>query len=226
MWIASAILLVSTSSSPVWSGSLDAVTDVPLHVGARIRVESPERLRFAFSAGVLPEAYVGLINAAVVASGGYDEDTAELVAASLKESLVMRAAAGWRPFARRGFFAEANLTHVSLGGDVQGEDVFVVATGAAPPATGSGREYSVQSTLVLVGAELGWEWRLKRGVALRASLGFASTISARTTVEPKFDPIAPLLVKRFTDESEAWLDDTYRTYVHPPVVGLSAGWSF
>lgn len=211
-----------------WTTTVSAATDVPLQVGAAVRVEMPQRVRFAASAGVLPEPYVDLINTAAVEAGAYDEDTAKLVKASLKRSLVLRAAAGWRPFVRRGFYAEANYTWVSLGGDIAGEDFVALATGVDPPGgVAAQRKYDVNSTLHLLGAELGWEWTLtSRPVRLRAGLGFASTIAAETTMEPRFDPVVPALVDRFTSESEEYLDGIYLDYVHVPVVSLSAGWVF
>lgn len=220
-----AALALSTSGTSV---RVEAVTDVPLHVGAAVRAELPARVRVGASLGVLPGPYVDLINSVAVEAGAYDEDTARLIRKSLTRSLVARATAGWRPFAHRGFYVEGGYTWISLGGNVAGEDLITLATGVEPPGALAGdREYDVQSTLHLAGAEAGWEWRLRaRPIVLRTSIGFATTIAAQSTVEPRYDPLAPALVERFTDETEDYLDETYRRYVHLPVLALSASWAF
>lgn len=224
------ILAATPAPAPRWSVSAAAATDVPLLAGVAARAESPQRIRLALTMGVLPDPYLDLINATAVAAGAYDEDEAKLIKASLKQSLVVRAAGGWRPFRRRGFFAEVGYTSISLGGNVAGQDLVALATGAELPAGVDGseqREYDVASRLHLLGAEAGWEWRLRsHPVEFRTALGFATTVAAQTEVEPRFRPLVPGAVKVFTDESAAYLDGLYLDYVHVPVLSLSAGWRF
>ncbi len=210
-----------------WSLFVEPGTAFPLDVGARVTFDRG-RVRVGGEVGYLPGPYVQAINAIVIALGGYDEETAELIEKSLQSSLVVRASAGGRPLRRWGLYLEGGYTLVTLGGGVGGEDLIALATGAEPPdGTGGERDYDVASTLHLLGAETGWEWRLRQGrLQLRAGIGFVTTVAASTSVEPRFQPLLPQLQEAFTSDAEAYLDETYLTYVHAPTVVLSAGWRF
>lgn len=207
---------------------LEALTDVPVQVGVEVTVEMPWRLRASTSLGVLPGAYVDLINEVVVAAGGYDQDTAALVRGSLQNSLVWRLHAGWRPFEGHGWYFEAGYALVALGGGLSAEEVVSLATGADPPDAEPARErrYKVSSTLHMIDVEVGWEWVLWERLALRAAVGFAGTLAAATDIRPDYRPVAPRLVDAFTGESEAYLDGIYTGYVFTPVVSLAAGYRF
>lgn len=227
-WAACAVVLAAPAGPFPGQAIAELATDVPLQTGVRVRVEAPHRIRIAGTVGLLPGRYLDLVNATAVSAGAYGEDTARLVKKSLTRSLVLRIAGGWRPFPRRGLYAEAGYTWVALGGDVAGEDLVALATGIDPPDTlGSRRDYDVDSTLHLLGAELGWEWRLRaRPVVLRASLGVVTTVAARTSIEPRFRPLAPALVDAFTTGAEDYLDRLYLDHVHAPAIAASAGYAF
>ena len=99
-----------------WQFGAEALTDFPIHVGAKLWLELPYRLRINTTFGALPGGYVDAINGFLVAVGAYSQQTADMIAAALKSSFVWRVHGGWRPFKRRGAYFEAGYGLVTLGG--------------------------------------------------------------------------------------------------------------
>lgn len=207
-------------------------TDFPVAVGARIGAEFPHRLQLSTGIGTLPGPYVDVINGVVVAAGGYDDATAGVIRSALASSLVWRTHVGWRPLKKRGWYFEGGYGLVTLGGGVTGQEVLVLLTGAEVPSAGSGMtllDYDVRSTLHMVDVETGWRWLVwEDRIVLRAALGFAGTVGAKTTMEPKdasrlTDTAALQALAR---EGEAYLDDLYTRYVFTPVVSVGVGYRF
>lgn len=205
---------------------LEAVTDFPLDVGGRIALECPYRIRVATALGVLPAGYLDAINGVVVAAGGYDDATAELVRTTLRNSLVWRLQVGWRPLADYGFYFEVGYAIVTLGGAVDSEDLLVLATGADESEMSRTRTYEVASTLHQLVGEVGWQWILWEQLDLRVALGFAGTVASSTDVGRKSrQPPGPRLATLEAD-SEAYLDDVYTSYVFTPTVTVAVGYRF
>lgn len=211
---------------------LQLQTDFPVAVGARISAELPYRLQLSTGLGTLPGPYVDVINAVVVAVGGYDDATADVIRSALASSLVWRTHVGWRPLKKRGWYFEGGYGLVTLGGGVTGQEVLVLLTGVDAPSGGPGMtllDYDVRSTLHMVDVETGWRWLFwEDRIVLRAALGFAGTVGAKTTLEPKdatrlTDSAALQTLAR---EGEAYLDDIYTRYVFTPVVSVGVGYRF
>jgi len=213
---------------------LQVQTDFPVAIGGRISAEFPYRIQLSTGLGTLPGPYVDVINAVVVAAGGYDDATADVIRSALASSLVWRTHVGWRPLAKRGWYVEGGYGLVTLGGGITGQEVLVLLTeGTAPSEGGPGGrtllDYDVRSTLHMVDVETGWRWLLWRDrIVLRAALGFAGTVGAKTTMQPRD-------ATRLTDsdalqalarEGEAYLDDIYTSYVFTPVVSVGVGYRF
>lgn len=212
---------------------LQAQTDFPVAVGARISAEFPYRLQLSTGVGTLPGPYVDVINAVVVAAGGYDEATADVIRSALASSLVWRTHVGWRPLKKRGWYFEGGYGLVTLGGGITGQEALTLLTGGTVPTSdGPGTtllDYDVRSTLHMVDVETGWRWLLWRDrIVLRAALGFAGTVGSKTVLEPKdttrlTDTAALQTLAR---EGEAYLDDIYTSYVFTPVVSVGVGYRF
>ncbi|MBI4700951.1 MAG: hypothetical protein HY744_07285 [Deltaproteobacteria bacterium] len=217
---------------PVHLGA-EAATNVATDVGVRLSLEVPLRLRFSTSVGVLPGPYVDLINAVVVAAGGYDESTAELVRGALSKSLVWRTQVGWRFHPDWGFYLDAGYALAALGGGVTGQDVLVLATGKPAPQEAGQKldklSFSVGSRLHLLVAEAGYEWLLWDRLVIRAAAGFAGTVAAKTKAEAQFSTgraKIDALITEFGNYGAAYLDDIYTSYVYTPTITVAAGYRF
>ncbi len=209
---------------------VELLTDIPLHMGGRVAVETAQGLRGSLSVGILPGAYVDLINAVVMAFDGYNQATADLIQQSLQNSLVVRVHAGYRPWSHLGFYVDLGYTLATLGGDVANEGLISAVTGQEAPGITSlaDEEYAVNSTLHLIGLEVGWQWVIAERWTIRTALGGAFTVAAASTVEAEFSvPRAgTALVDAFEGIAEQYLDDTYTSYVHTATVSVAAGYRF
>ncbi len=217
-----------------WSVRPELLTELPLHVGAGVGVEGPHRLFVASSVGWMPPAYLGATNDLLVAlfdDSGYTRETADLVESSLKNALVWRIGAGWQPFRSTGFYFAVGYTLAALGGDVSGPAVLEAVTGKQLPVDSgeSSRGFDVSSSLHMVDCQLGWKWYLGDHWMLRAALGGAFTVGSSTSVASRFHPPGKKAqdgVAGLEREAEAYLDDTYTTYVHTAVVTAAVGYGF
>jgi len=208
-----------------WHLQVEALTEVPIDVGARILVEGPARLRLSSGLGVLPSPYVDLINDAVVAFGGYNQQTADLIASSLSSSLVWRTHLGWRPFPRAGFLFDVGYGLVTLGGGVNASDAIAAAAGRNAPAKPGATTYNVGSTLQMIDADLGWEWKcLGDHLVIEGALGFSGTLAASTSATPQ--GTAGRFKDAFGTEAASYLNGLYTSYVFTPVITAAVGYRF
>jgi hypothetical protein len=162
----------------------------------------------------------------VVAAGGYDENTAQVVSAALDPSFVWRIQAGWRPLPDWGWTIDAGYGLVTLGGDVSGAELLGLVLGTTPPMQASNRNFLVDSTLHLILIDTGYQWQFFDAWSVRAGLGFAGTLASSTTVQLEGDVRLPGAVGTFETETEEYLDDLYTSYVFTPVVTLTTGYRF
>ncbi|MEM6787415.1 MAG: hypothetical protein AAF928_15710 [Myxococcota bacterium] len=232
-------VLVGMSPSRAWAEdppltedthlTVEGGTHFPLDVGGQVAAEVPYRLRFVASLGVLPGPYVDTINEVVVSAGGYDEPTADLIAAALDRSLVARLSVGWRPLPRWGWTVDAGYGLVTLGGEVTGADLIGLAVGVDVDTMGNDDAgFDVMSTLHLITFDTGYEWVFFDRLVLGARIGFAGTLDAVTEVvaPPSSRPGVDAALQGLARESEAYLDDIYETYVFTPVASLTVGYRF
>ncbi len=207
----------------------EIVTEFPVHVGARVTAEGPYRLRYSLSGGSMPGPYLDTIHAVSTSFAWYDDLTADLISATLQNSLVIRNHLGWRPFAKLGFQFEVGYGWVGLGGGLTGAEVIEAATGKSLNGEfGENLAVDAKATLHMLDATVGWDQRVWRGLHARLDLGAAFTLGSKTVLTPEFDVPrrAEPAVDDLMAEGEAYLDDTFRTYVHTPTVGLGLGWQF
>lgn len=206
--------------------TVDAGTDFPVDVGGRVTIELPARVRLSTTAGVMPGIYVEALNAFLVGVGAYTESTADLVAATLTSSFILRNHVGWRPLPKYGFYVEAGYGIVTLGGDLTGAEVIAAATGREPSSGDETRSFDASSTLHMVDVELGWELTFVEHLAARFAVGGAFTVGASTSIEPTFEPQAPRATRLFTDQAEAYLTDVFESYAFTPVITVALGGTF
>jgi hypothetical protein len=158
LFVALTTVTSAYAARPAWHFEVEGVTDFPLQAGVRVGGEGPFRIRASASIGALPGGYVSIINSLVVAVGGYDKKTADLVEGALNDSLVCRFHAGWRPFEDYGFYADAGYTLATLGGGVGSDMLYavLVTQGGLPPGVNVSQSYGVESTLHMLDMEVGW----------------------------------------------------------------------
>lgn len=209
--------------------SVDLQSLAPLMAGGGVTLRTESGMRLGLLAGVLPEAYVSMINATATSLELYPEETADLIETVLGRSLVLGAQVGWAGSDGGGFFVEVGYALVTLGGSTGAQAVLTALTDAEVPdeAAGDEAEFEIDSTLHMVRAEAGWIWRLGSRLDLKASLGGAFTVGSKTTVTA---PSAGgrVRVQNFRDrlarDAQHELDTTYTRDVHSPTVGLSLSW--
>ena len=220
------LMLTGVARAAPWRAGAEARTDFPLDVGGTLWTEAPERVQLSFGLGWLPGAYVDAIGGTVVAFGGMTRAEADLVRTALRSSAVARAHVGWRPLAAHGWYVAAGYGAVMLGGGATSAQLVTAVTGATPPPGSADRAYVVDSTLHMLDGEMGWRWDAGAGVTVRASLGFAATIGAGSTIHPDFMPKDPAAQAAYTREAATKLDAVYRAYAMTPIVSIGTGWSF
>jgi hypothetical protein len=222
------ILLVGTSASAEerWTPTVELTTTIPLDIAERVSLEAPNRLHLRASIGVMP--YASLIDKVIKGFGGYGEAEAEVIREALSKSLVFRVQGGFRPFANLGLYLDVGYSLVTLGGDLDGNDVIVLGRGGIAPqdATSSFRHYRVSSTLHLVVLELGWEQALLDWLFVRGAIGFAGAQGASSTIEPTFSDVNAELLQAYCDQSAEYLDQLYTTYMYTPTLTLGVGVKF
>ncbi len=208
--------------------NLEFVTDLPLQAGGRIDIDLESGLKLHTTLGGMPEDFIDIINSAVVSLNGYNDQTAQVVAAALKDSLVWRTHVGWLADPESSFYLSLGYTLITLGGGVSGEDLLTIASDEKPDDVSAAHVYSVDSTLHLLDIEVGWRWVFLDTYTFRLAAGFAATIAATTEVKPQFTPIGDTATKakKFTQAVETFLDDTYEGNVFTPTLSAAVGVRF
>jgi hypothetical protein len=209
-----------------WTPSVELTTTIPLDVAERVSLEAPNRLHLRASIGVMP--YASLIDKVIQGFGGYGDAEAAVIKEALGQSLVFRVQGGFRPFAELGLYMDVGYALVTLGGDLNGDDVIVLGRGAIAPqdATSSFRHYRVSSTLHLVMLEFGWEQPILDWLFVRGGLGFAGAQGASSSIEPTFSDVNAQLLNEYCKQSAEYLDQLYTTYVYTPTLTLGVGVRF
>ncbi len=205
------------------------MTDFPLDVGVRVVAEGPGRLRLSSSAGWMPPAYLGAINAVATGAGWYDETTADLISVALDNALVFREHLGWRPFPSLGASVEAGVGIAALGGAPTVAGLLGAATGREFPVDQGATPYELSATVVMIDVVLGWEGVIADHLVIRGDVGGAFTVGANVNAERVGEArfaLGESLLEQVEVESELYLEETIRRYVHSPTLSLAVGWRF
>jgi hypothetical protein len=212
---------------------LRAQTDFPLSIGGRINAELPGRIQLSTALGVLPGAYVDVINSGIVSAGGYDRFTAYVIRDALRKSLVWRTHLGWRPFEKRGWYFEAGYGLVSLGLAFTPEDALIAALGddapGVPDEIDRAFTYDIRTHLHMIDVESGWRWLMAGDrIVLSAALGFAATVDARTEITARHPNVVTDSgpARALAEIGERHLDEIYERYVFTPVGTVALGYRF
>lgn len=221
------LLCASPALADDWHLTAELGTDVPVQIGAKAVVEAPNRLRLSTSVGIMPGAYVDLINSAAESFEWYGEPTAKLLEIMLQNTIVWRTHVGWRPWAEYGFYFEAGYGLAVATGSTVDQQSLSEASGATAPTTMSGQstDFESSATLHMIDVETGWQWNIWESVWLRTALGGTFTVSSSATVERTFDSSAPAW-DIFESLTEDYLVDTLDTYAHSVVATVAVGYRF
>lgn len=211
-----------------WHLDAALVTDVPVALGAEITATAPHGIRLGTTLGLLPGAYVSLINGIATDAGWYDEPTADLIDEALTQAIVWTLQVGWQPWAERGLHLDIGYGLVSLGGATSSGAVLAAATGRPPLPGDDDADYDIDSTVHTLRVDIGWRFDVYSALYIDAAIGVLTTLDATTTITPPPTdrPFTALFRRQLADDSEAFLDDTYTTYVHSPTFTLALGWRF
>ena len=220
-----------------WSLRLEANTDMPLHLGAGLLLETPARFRVRTGFGFISKAYVSGANALVQGlSDSYDEQDAALVESALGQSFLWRNQVGIRPFRSAGFYLHAGYSLAKISGSASGFDVVDAAFNlnerereAMMRLIEGNSSVEIDSTLHMLDGELGWEWWPSSHISLRIGLGWAYTMAASASLSVKAQPqtdAEEAVLAQIEEEGSQKLSELYTAYFHPPSLNIALGLRF
>lgn len=233
-----------SASAPTESGDLDAprasfrveaVTDIPLLVGAGVLLETQSRFRVRSSLGVMPQGYLKLSNRLIKGvDAEYPEEAQLLMEQAIDDTITWRSQVGFRPFRRAGFYVHAGYTLLGVRGDSTGEELIGAAEALDEDQGELMRRMNpdrvaMNSRLHMIDMELGWDFELGERASLRLGAGWAYTLYSKTRVVAEFEESTQMPedeVALFEEISGKYLDAIYRSYVHPPSLSLAFGVRF
>ena len=241
LWTPTVMTASAQAAQRDWTGALEAVTDFPLQLGAAFRVEAPGGFQFGTSVGVLPMGYVDVINALAISTDAYQQETADLVRESLRESLVLKLNVGYRPIADEGFYLDGGYGLVTLGSLVNGQTIMGIPdprfqqlivnleeqTGLNMDSVMAANRYKIDSTLHMLNAEVGYRLRFGDGWTARFALGAAFTVYGMTSVKARAAYVGEGWRAEYNDElmasTKGYLDSLYTESVHTIIVTVALG---
>lgn len=202
---------------------LAAGTALPVHLGVQGLLELPYRIQLAAEVGWLPSSYVELINEVCTGFGWYDDATASLIGAALENALVLRVAAGWRPFPAEGFEVRVGYTTALLGGGLSATEAVEAVTGRDLRA--SGAEVPLQATAHAFQVALSWAFFIERVVLLRVELSYFQIFytDAWIALDPTRGDAA---IAGASEALGTYLNDVLGTYAKTPTLSVFAGYRF
>jgi hypothetical protein len=197
-------------------------TVIPMDIGGRVTLEGPARLHLSLGLGLMPEAYVDIINDTAENLNLYDDEKSRLIEDALYKSTTFRAALGWTPLADWGFYFAAGYAFQGLGGRSSPGEVVRAATEIDPPITGL-VDLDVKANLHILTVDLGYKWFFYDHLFLQGALGGEFTLAADTSIEPEFGLRNVGLIDRFAQRAEDKLSDILTSNLHHPTLTLLVG---
>jgi hypothetical protein len=155
-----------------WQLSLEGAVHAPTDAGVQAGVELPFRLRLSAGFGVMPVNWI----TGFIAQTTRDDQARAVLELPSYSGTIWRVNAGFRPFSRLGFYADAGYARATihgsfdLPGTLLGEEVGVEGG------------YVVQSALDLWLLEAGHQWQFAHRGLVALGLGVMSTFNARTSI--------------------------------------------
>ncbi|MEL6188492.1 MAG: hypothetical protein AAFU79_28045 [Myxococcota bacterium] len=198
----------------------EVLTVVPIGLGAAVEAEVSQ-IRFGLGLMWVPPAYVELADEVGQAVGGYNDLTSALVRAATENALALQLRAGVRPFKDEQFYVDALYTLLALGGSFSTDDL--AAASGQVEVSGTNDGWDLGSTVHQVGLEVGYRF-LFDDVALRVALGWNFTVAADVDAQLVTAARFPGLTDTVEEIGAAYLESTYTSYVHIPLLTVAVGW--
>jgi hypothetical protein len=202
--------------------TVEAGTEFPIDVGARVTFEMPYRLQLTGGIGFMPSGYTQLINDTLVDFNVYDQDTANLIQSSLQNSLLLHLRLGWRPFERHGFYFQAGYLLGFLGGGASGASVLAAGGRGGLIGGAASDTFDISTTVQGITFEIGWVWLIEDRWQLRAGIGGMHTFASSTNIN-KRNGNETADDRSLESAAAAYIDNVMTTYVYSPMVTFTAG---
>ena len=222
------LFVFSTSTYATPRLDVEAVTDVPISMGVNLASHWPHGIRASTGLGFTPSAYIALINEVVQSfPDTYDDATGDLIEETLKDALIWRTHVGWQMDC--GVYFDAGYTLSTLGGGTSTQALLAALTDREEPPNDRESIYSVASTLHMLDAEVGYLHVFENQWTARVAIGVSATVASSTQVSADEQPRGDLrrrAVRAFEQYAEDYLNETYTSFVHTPVVTIALGHRF
>lgn len=157
-------------------------TSIPVSVGGSIGLDLPGRFRLQIEAGVMPSAYVDLVNELANVVGAYGPSQASLVRSTMADAAVVRIMAGWRPAKKAGLEFYAGYSGIFATRGRLDADQIQTITGRDIGNFGRS-SLGVQSSVHAVYLRAGWRILITDHLIVRLGIGLSVVTGTDTTVE-------------------------------------------
>ena len=220
-------------SSSQWALTASGFTEVPLQLGGELQIDAPGHLRLRGGIGYLPSSYMTVANELLVgAFDEYTEEDAALVESTVGNSLLWQAGIGFVTGDNEGFYMTAGYAAATFGGTAASGALVESSTDQEIPDRVKNRypnrEFDIGSTLHQLDLEFGVEWKFNH-LSLRSGLGWSFTFASTADVEAQFGDDRARIQEQLDEierQAEKDLNETYRSYVHPPYLSVGLGFAF
>jgi hypothetical protein len=183
------------SHSDAWMVAVEGFTRVPLDIGIQAGLEFPIGLRLSAGYGWLPAPYRDFLTRSLAKSAGAGNNTAAVIRQGTQEGRTLRLQAGIRPFRDLGFYLDAGIANIKLGGSIEGESLRGVTPGTYEATT------SINTWLV----ELGYQAWAGRHFTFAAGLGVNGIMGS--TSELSGPGLDPELAKSIAETADQHVED-------------------
>ncbi len=201
----------ASAGGPEFSLDLDAMTLLPLVVGAVGGFEVPGHVVIRVGGGVVPAAYVDAINDVCTGWGVYDEGTAQVASLLLNDAVLFEVGLGLRPAGSPGIELDVSYamlwTHRAL-------DMAQLSGSAA-----LGGPAGLDVVIDAIHGELAWQGEPIEHVYFRIAIGWAHAFDRHVTIGGAGDEAT----QRAMGEVASGLADSLSRHAFGPTVGAALG---
>lgn len=200
---------------------LEAATELPLFVGARLQLRLPARLHLGGGVGALPGGLLDMSSGVVTSVADLDEATSALIAQGLDDGWMGKAYLGWSPFVGEAFYLQVGYAYIGVDGGLSAADLGLL--GVDLPSLGVSGNATFNAAMHAGEVELGFRWAVD-DVRIRLSIGLTAILAAESTVNLDTAGLSAPQIAALEGETGALIDDGLTRYGFIPTVGLGVGY--